>query len=68
MRTRMTFSPFAARFSASSAVNTTLPAAAPGEAGRPLRDDLAFGLRVERRMQQLVERAGLDALHRLLAR
>ena len=35
-RTRITFSPARACFSAASAVNTTLPEAAPGEAGRPL--------------------------------
>ena len=35
-RTRMTFSPARACFSASSAENTILPDAAPGEAGRPL--------------------------------
>ena len=35
-RTRITFSPFAFQVSASSAVNTTLPQAAPGEAPRPL--------------------------------
>ena len=35
MRTRMIASPFCARLSASSAVNTTAPDAAPGLAGRP---------------------------------
>ncbi len=35
MRTRMTASPLAARISASSALNTTTPQAAPGLAGRP---------------------------------
>ena len=35
-RTRITFSPARACFSASSAENTALPDAAPGEAGRPL--------------------------------
>ena len=35
-RTRTTFSPLSAHFSASSAVNTTLPQAAPGEAPSPL--------------------------------
>ncbi len=36
VRTRMTRSPLAASASASAAVKTTLPTAAPGEAGRPL--------------------------------
>jgi len=35
-RTRKTFSPFSCQATASSAVNTTLPQAAPGEAPRPL--------------------------------
>mmetsp|Transcript_45450 Transcript_45450/g.73758 ORF Transcript_45450/g.73758 Transcript_45450/m.73758 type:complete len:205 (+) Transcript_45450:2056-2670(+) len=35
IRTRITFSPFLALSSASSAVKTTVPLAAPGEAGRP---------------------------------
>ena len=41
-RTRITFSPVRACFSASSAVNTTLPEAAPGDAGKPLGDHLAL--------------------------
>ena len=43
-RTRITFSPARACFSASSAVNTTLPEAAPGEAGRPLAITLRSAL------------------------
>ncbi len=35
-RTRTTFSPFSPRSAASSAENTTVPTAAPGEAGRPV--------------------------------
>jgi hypothetical protein len=58
--------PCAFRFSASSEENTISPAAAPGEAGRPVATILRVGLRVDGRMQQLVERAGVDALHRLL--
>ena len=34
-RTRITFSPFDAHFTASSALNTTFPQAAPGDAPRP---------------------------------
>jgi hypothetical protein len=49
-------------------VNTISPEAAPGEAGRPVGDDVALGLRVDGRVQQLVERGRIDAQHRLLAR
>ena len=45
--------------------------AAGGSTGggrQPTRDHFAFCLRVERRMQQLIERARLDALDRLLVR
>jgi hypothetical protein len=48
----------AASFSASSASNTILPRPRRAMAGRPLVEDIARRLRVERRMQQLVERAG----------
>ena len=65
MRTRMIASPFCARLSASSAVNTTAPEAAPGLAGSPLRQQGAVRLRVQHRMQQLVERRRVDAPHRL---
>jgi hypothetical protein len=44
MRTRMTASPFCARASASSALNTTMPEAAPGEAGSPLASTLRGAL------------------------
>jgi hypothetical protein len=54
-RTRITFSPARACFSAASAVNTILPEAAPGEAGRPGARPCA-GLGIERRVQELVER------------
>ena len=45
IRTRITDSPFCARDSASSALNTTAPEAAPGLAGSPLASRLrvAFG-------------------------
>ncbi len=42
MRTRMTASPLSARLSASSALNTTAPEAAPGLAARPLPIDVRF--------------------------
>ena len=67
-RTRMTLRPAFLAASASSELNTISPEAAPGEAGRPVADDLALGLRIDRRMQQLVERAGLDARDGLLLR
>jgi hypothetical protein len=45
MRARMTASPFAARLSASSALNTMVPDAAPGLAGKPFDSTVraAFG-------------------------
>ena len=55
VRTRMTFSPLAASASASAAVKTTLPTAAPGEAGQALGDLLHLGLGVHARVQELVE-------------
>ena len=42
--------------SASSEEKTISPVAAPGEAGRPIADHVARGLRIDGRMQQLVER------------
>jgi hypothetical protein len=48
--------------SASSALKTTLPTAAPGEAARPLAIDVgAGGLRIEDRQQVVVEAVGRDA-------
>ena len=52
--------------SASSAENTISPEAAPGEAGRPVAITLRSALGIDGRMQQLVERRGIDARHRLL--
>ena len=66
MRTRITASPLAAMRSASSALNTTLPETAPGEAGRPLAIRSRSRCRVEGRVQQLVERGGLDPADRLV--
>ena len=63
-RTRMTRSPASWRASASSAVKYTLPTAAPGDAFRPLASTVELGLRVELRVQQLVELRGLHAQHR----
>ena len=61
----MTCSPASARASASSAVKYTLPTAAPGDAFRPLASTVVRRLRVELRVQELVELRGLHALHRL---
>ena len=44
MRTSITFLPFSFHASASAALNTTWPQAAPGEAARPLARTLAFFL------------------------
>jgi hypothetical protein len=62
----MTFSPKAARFSAVSASNTAAPDAAPGEAGQALGDDMALGGGIEGRVEELVERGGIDPEHRFL--
>ena len=65
-RTRMTASPSWASRSASSASKTILPVAAPGLARQARGDDIARRVRVERRVQQLVQRRRLDPRHRLL--
>ena len=62
----MTLWPSLLSCSASSDENTISPEAAPGEAGRPVRDHLACGARIDGRMQQLVERQRIDARHRFL--
>ena len=63
-RTRITASPARGGASASSAVKYTLPTAAPGDALRPFVSTSYVGLRVELRVQQLVELRGLHAQHR----
>ena len=67
-RTRIALRPACRSASASSAENTISPLAAPGEAGRPIAIGSRLTLRVDRRMQQLVERGRLDARDRLLPR
>ena len=57
-RTRITSRPSSPAATASAAVNTTSPLAAPGEALTPLASTSNSALRVERRVQQRVERAG----------
>jgi hypothetical protein len=54
--------------SASSEVKTISPVAAPGEAGRPERDDVALGLGVDGRVQQAGRARPDRCAHRLLAR
>ena len=54
--------------SASSEENTTSPDAAPGEAGRPVAITLRAAVGIDGRMEELVERAGIDPGHRLVAR
>ena len=66
-RARITVWPCALRCTASSASNTSSPEAAPGRGGQSLGQHRLLGLGVERRMEQLVELAGIDAPHRLLA-
>src|SRR6201987_2736204 len=61
-RTRITLWPALLSASASSDEKTISPQAAPGEAGG---DDLAFGFWIDRRMQELIERAGIDTFDRL---
>ncbi len=70
MRTSRTFLPFCAHATASSAVKTTAPVAAPGEAGRPFAATATVlaRLRVEDRVQELVERLRLDLEQRFLLR
>ncbi len=65
MRTRMTDSPFCARASASSALNTTMPDAAPGEAGRPLASTLRVALGSSVGCSSWSSAAGFTRLHRL---
>ena len=67
MRTRMTASPLPARLSASSALNTTAPEAAPGLAGRPREISVRGALGSSVGMQQLVERGRIDPQDRLAA-
>ena len=64
-RTRITASPAAADASASSAVNDTLPTAAPGDAFEAGRQHVVLRGRVELRVQELVELRGLDPEDRL---
>ena len=64
-RTRITGSPRSDHCTASSAVNTTWPDAAPGDAGKPSGRDrnLRPLLRIEARRQQLRQRLRIDQQH-----
>ena len=65
IRTRMTLRPWLLSSSASSDENTISPQAAPGEAGRPVAITLRSAFGIDGRMQQLIERRGIDPRHRL---
>ena len=65
-RTRMTLRPAFFALSASSEVKTISPDGGAGRGRQAGREDLALGLRIDGRMQQLVERCRLDASDRLL--
>ena len=68
VRTSRTCSPFWCHSAAAFAVNTTLPIAAPGDAGRPFAIDFGRALRIDRGVQHLVELARIDPHHRLARR
>jgi hypothetical protein len=55
MRTRITFLPCSAQASASAALNTTWPTAAPGRGGQALGDLGLLGLGVQGGVQELVK-------------
>ena len=59
-RTSTTLRPAAATATASSALKTTSPWAAPGEAGRPVPSTFELGLGIDLVVQQLVQVLGLD--------
>ena len=63
-RTRITSSPSPPRFTASSAVNTIAPLAAPGDAAMPSREHVELRVRVEGGMEQRVELPGVDRRQR----
>ena len=70
LRTSITFLPCRVHSTAWSAVNTTWPDAAPGDAGSPLvatAQRLPF-LRIEDRREELRQRLRLDHQHRVLRR
>ncbi len=65
-RTRITDSPALPRSAALSASRTIFPDAAPGDALRPCAGDLERRVRVEARMEELVELARVDPRDRLV--
>ena len=67
MRTRITSSPALPRSAALSASKTIWPVAAPGDALRPLPAMRVLLVRVDPRVEQLVERRRVDAPHRFVA-
>ena len=70
LRTRITCLPCRVHSTASSAVKTTWPDAAPGDAGSPLASigTFAHSARIESRRQQLRQRFGIDEQQRFLRR
>ena len=67
IRTRITASPRLAQLSASSAENTTLPEAAPGEAGRPRASTVILAAGSSIGCSSWSSEFGLDAADRLVA-
>ena len=65
-RTRITSRPSCSAWTASSAVNTTSPLAAPGDALTPLASTSNFALGSKVGCSSCVERAGIDREQRLL--
>ena len=66
IRTRITFSPSRGACLGGVGVEHRLAAGRAGRGGQALGDHLALGGRIERRVEQLVERRRIDAQHRLL--
>ena len=67
-RTRMTLRPWLLSSSASSEENTISPLRRAGRGRQAGGEDLALGFGIDGRMQQLIERRGIDARHRFLFR
>ena len=66
-RTRITLSPALPRSSARVGVEDDLPGRRAGRGVQALRGDVELGVRVEHRMQELVELGRVDPRDRLVA-
>ena len=66
MRTRITFSPPAGALLGGVGVEHRRARGRARRGGQALGDHVALGVGIERRVEQLVERRGIDAQHRLL--